>query len=200
MSRSKGATGQARVLEDPEIKQVLRVTAVGRHAKRNLSILILSHYLGLRAKELASLSIQDVYDGLGPKKTLRLVASYTKGHKHRDLTLEHKTVVTALTDFVTERKQSDGLAFNLESPLFRSQKGIRFSANSMVQLIGKLYAQAGFPDASSHSGRRSLITKLAYSGTDINSIRQIAGHTSIQTTQRYINDNPIVIANILRSI
>ena len=62
------------------------------------------------------------------------------------------------------------------------------------------YKSAGFKDASSHSGRRSLITNLAYAGIDLNSIRQIAGHSSIATTQRYIDDNPYKIADILRAI
>jgi site-specific recombinase XerD len=48
--------------------------------------------------------------------------------------------------------------------------------------------------------RRSLITKLAYAGIDLNSIRQIAGHSSISTTQRYIDDKPYKIADIPSSI
>ena len=43
--------------------------------------------------------------------------------------------------------------------------------------------------------RRSLITKLAYAGIDLNSIRQIAGHSSISTTQRYNDDNHFKICN-----
>ena len=85
-------------------------------------------------------------------------------------------------------------------PLFRSQKKTAFSANSMVRVLGDIYKSAGFNDASSHSGRRSLITKLAYKGVDINSIRQIAGHSSISTTQRYIQDNPMLMADILKAI
>ena len=37
-------------------------------------------------------------------------------------------------------------------------------------------------------------------GIDLNSVRQIAGHSSISTTQRYIDDNPHTIANILKAI
>ena len=65
---------------------------------------------------------------------------------------------------------------------------------------GDIYKSAGFNDVSSHSGRRSLITKLAYAGIDLNSIRQIAGHSTISTTQRYIDDNPYKIADILRAL
>ena len=198
--RKVGTTGQARVLDEKELRQVLKVTEVGNHAKRNVAILIMSNYLGLRSKELASLKITDVYEDGQIKKVLRLVASYTKGGKHRDLSLENKAVIKALSDYIAERREEDALLFNLEAPLFRSQKKTAFSPNSMVRVLVDIYKSAGFSDASSHSGRRSLITKLAYAGIDINSVRQIAGHSSIATTQRYINDNPYVIAEILKSI
>lgn len=198
--RKKGTTGQAKVLDEKELKQVLKIIEVGNHAKRNTAIVILSNYLGLRAKELAALKISDVSDGCSIKKVLRLVAAYTKGAKHRDLSLEHKIVIKALADYLTERQQHDGLTFNPASPLFRSQKGSSFSANAMVRVLGDIYRKAGFKEASSHTGRRSLITKLAYAGIDLNSIRQIAGHSSISTTQRYIDDNPLVLATILKSL
>ena len=65
----------------------------------------------------------------------------------------------------------------------------------MVRVLGDIYKSSGFNDASSHSGRRSLITKLAYAGIDLNSIRQIPGHSSISTTQRYNDDNHFKICN-----
>lgn len=191
---------QAKVIDEKELRQVIRVTETGSHAKRNVAILILSNYLGLRAKEISALSIFDVFDGNDVKKLLRLLSNYTKGNKHRDLPLENKVVAHALADYIAERRSNDGMVFSLDAPLFRSQKGTRFSPNSMVQLIGKIYDKAGFSEATSHSGRRSLITKLAYDGIDLNSIRQIAGHASIQTTQLYIENNPMVIANILKGI
>lgn len=198
--RPKGTTGQAKVFDEKELKQILRVAESGHHAKRNVAIIIMSHYLGLRAKELASLKIKDVYEHESIKKVLRLVAAYTKGSKHRDVSLENKTVVKALANYLAERQENEGLAFNSEATLFKSQKGTAFSPNAMVRVLGDLYKIAGFKDASSHSGRRSLITKLAYSGIDVNSIRQIAGHSSISTTQRYIDDNPQRIADILKAI
>ena len=134
------------------------------------------------------------------KKVLRLVAAYTKGAKHRDISIENKTVIKTLQDYLLERKIEDGIAFNTSAPLFKSQKKTAFSPNAMVRVLGDIYKSAGFNDASSHTGRRSLITKLAYSGIDLNSVRQIAGHSSIATTQRYIDDNPYLIADILKSI
>lgn len=197
--RPAGTTGQAQVLGDKELKQVLRVVESGNHAKRNTAIVIMSNYLGLRSKEIASLKIKDVFEG-DVKKVLRLIAAYTKSAKHRDVSLENKVVVKAIQEYIAERREQDGLAFNTDAPLFRSQKGTAFSPNAMVRVLGDIYKAAGFKDASSHTGRRSLITKLAYSGIDLNSVRQIAGHSSISTTQRYIDDNPHRIAEILKAI
>lgn len=198
--RPAGKTGQAKVLDDKEIKQVLKVVEVGNHSKRNTAIVILSNYLGLRSKELAALKISDVLEQDTIKKVLRLVAAYTKDSKHRDVSLENKAVIKALQEYMATRREEDGITFNLDAPLFRSQKGTAFSPNAMVRVLGDIYKSAGFNDASSHTGRRSLITKLAYNGIDLNSIRQIAGHSSIATTQRYINDNPHTIAEILKAI
>jgi integrase/recombinase XerD len=198
--RPTGKTGQAKVLNDKELKRVLSVVESGNHAKRNAAIVILSNYLGLRSKELAALKISDVFENGSIKKVLRLVAAYTKGAKHRDISLENKAVVKALQEYISVRRAEDGMTFSVDAPLFRSQKGTAFSPNAMVRVLGDIYKNAGFKDASSHTGRRSLITKLAYSGIDLNNARQIAGHSSISTTQRYIDDNPHKIADILKSI
>jgi integrase/recombinase XerD len=199
--RPTGKTGQAQVLNEDELKQVLQFVRGGKnHSARNIAIVVLSNYLGLRAKELAALKISDVTEHNNLKKVLRLVAAYTKGAKHRDVSLENKVVIKALQEYVAERRDHDGMTFTLDAPLFRSQKGSNFSPNAMVRVLGDIYKGARFPDASSHTGRRSLITKLAYSGIDLNSIRQIAGHSSISTTQRYIDDNPHTIAYILKTL
>jgi site-specific recombinase XerD len=46
----------------------------------------------------------------------------------------------------------------------------------------------------------SYSSLLSSAGIDLNSIRQIAGHSSISTTQRYIDDNPYKIADILEEL
>lgn len=198
--RPEGKTGKAEVFGEKELKNIVRMVNSGNNPERNRAIVIVSHYLGLRAKEIAALKVKDVYDGYAIKKVLRLIASYTKGAKHRDVSLENKAVIKALSDYIQHRLKTDGATLNIEAPLFRSQKGSRFSANAMARVLKNIYIDAGYPEASSHSGRRSLITKLAYAGIDVNSIRQVAGHSSISTTQLYIDDNPHKIADILKSI
>ena len=74
--------------------------------------------------------------------------------------------------------------------LFQSQKGGAFSANTMTQLFLNIYRAAGFENASSHSGRRTFITELASKGVSVRVLAELAGHSSIQTTQGYIDVNP----------
>jgi len=50
------------------------------------------------------------------------------------------------------------------------------------------------------SGRISMIIRLAEKDIDVNSIRIIAGYSSLQTTQRYIEENPARLANILKGL
>jgi len=40
------------------------------------------------------------------------------------------------------------------------------------------------------SGRRTFITELASKGVSVRVLAELAGHSSIQTTQRYIDVNP----------
>jgi integrase len=54
----------------------------------------------------------------------------------------------------------------------------------------RLYAELGFEGASSHSGRRTFITKAARkiveAGGSLRDVQELAGHASLSTTQRYI--------------
>lgn len=73
-----------------------------------------------------------------------------------------------------------------QAALFASQKGGPMTACSMARFLKALYAEAGIAGASSHSGRRTLITRLAERGVDLKAIAEIAGHTSIRTTAMYV--------------
>ncbi len=60
-----------------------------------------------------------------------------------------------------------------QAPLFPSQKGGPMRAGSMARFLKALYREAGIAGASSHSGRRTLITGLAERGVDLKAIAEI---------------------------
>lgn len=68
-----------------------------------------------------------------------------------------------------------------------TQKKTAFSANTLCQLMAKLYQDVGIDGATSRSGRRWFITKLAHSGVSAKVIMTLAGHKNLTTTQRYID-------------
>jgi integrase/recombinase XerD len=82
--------------------------------------------------------------------------------------------------------------------LLRSQKGGNLSPSSMARFLKCLYREAGLPTASSHSGRRTLITSLAERGIDLKAISAIAGHSSVSTTAQYVEANPRRLSRILQ--
>ena len=162
---------QAKVLTEAEMKRLLAVIAGDRHAERNRVAVMLSHLAGLRVGEIAALRVSDVVDGEGRvRDQLRLKPAYTKGE-------------VARTIFLNKRLQREIRRYLASLPAFpapatallRSQKGGSFSANTLCQLFAALYRRAGIDGASSHSGRRGFITKLAHSGISAKVIMELAG-------------------------
>jgi integrase/recombinase XerD len=181
---------QAKVLTDAELKRVLAVVAQGPHAQRNRIALLLSHYAGLRVGEIGSLRWGELLDAEGAVRAqFYLLAENTKTSEARAVHLNARLVremAAYKSCFKQEVRSAD--------PLIASQKGGHFSANSLCQLLSRLYAQAGIPGASSHSGRRWFITRLAHSGISPKVIMTLAGHRSLATTQRYIEVNDELLA------
>lgn len=64
-------------------------------------------------------------------------------------------------------------------------------ANSIVNWFTSLYRGLGLEGCSSHSGRRTFITMAARNahkaGASLRDVQLLAGHRSIETTQRYID-------------
>ena len=175
---------QARTLTDKQLKQVLAHCSTRKHAARDRAIVLFSFLAGLRAKEIAALTIANVTDEDGNvREEFTLSAQQTKGRKARRV-------------FVNARLQRE-LALYLKHTkfraicpaLFQSQKGTQFSANTMCQLLLRIYDEAGIADATSHSGRRTFITNLAAKGIGVRVLAELAAHSSIATTQRYIDVN-----------
>ena len=201
MSRA-GKSGSAPVLSDEQVRIVLE-TILGSgsaHATRNYLIIVLSNLCGLRSQELASLKVIDVWIAGKVVDALRLVRNKTKGNKYRDIPLTHPKVVFAVDQHISNQSEVHSRFVEPFGPLFRSQKGRFFSANSMVQLIKRIYDDAGVRNASSHSGRKKFATSLIEQGADINCVKLLMGHSSIQTTARYCSPSPKRLANLMSSV
>lgn len=145
-------SGKAPYVPQNVLQQTLEAQKRYRHANRDRAILALSHFMGLRAKELAALRLGDVFDPTTGKvrDVVRLLASMTKGAKYREVFLVNDQARQLLLDYLRERSLR-----HMDAPLFQSQRGNHFSANSMQRLVAICYDRAGVR-ASSHSGRRPV--------------------------------------------
>ena len=69
---------RAKTLSKQELNRVLAVVAAGRNGERNKIVILLSFYAGLRAKEIAELTIGDIYSENGEvNRTVLLLAQQT---------------------------------------------------------------------------------------------------------------------------
>jgi integrase/recombinase XerC len=70
------------------------------------------------------------------------------------------------------------------------ERTIEMSPTSVQVWFHRFYRSLGFEGASSHSGRRTFITKLAKKISEasgsLKDVQELAGHASLSTTQRYI--------------
>ncbi len=176
---------QAKVINETEFKRLLAVIDASQHSQRNRCAVMLSYFAGLRVGEIAALTIGDVFDAdKQVRDQIQLKAAYTKGNHARTVFVS-KRLEKELTRF---RKSLSELP-TTDKPLLITQKCSPFSPNTLCQLFGQLYSKAGLDGASSHSGRRHFISKLAHAGVSAKVIMTLAGHKHLGTTQRYIDVN-----------
>lgn len=166
----------------------------GHLALRNRAILLTSHLVGLRSKELAMLKVGDIIDPRTGDVRETAMLTRTKGEKPREIHLVNPDLRTALLDYALTRARRPS------APFFLSQKGGSFTADTMRKLLKDIYVAAGLTRATSHSGRRSFATRLNHAGADIFSIMVMMGHSSISSTQEYIATDPVRLRRLAASI
>ena len=183
---------QAKLLTDAEFKRLTAVINSLRYQTRNHTTVALSFYAGLRACEIAALRVGDVFDDAGGvKDTIYLNSAQTKGSDSTTVLVNTK-LKRQLEKFA---KQYPVHMSTRTAPLLFSAKGGGFSAQTIVNLFKRIYKIAGIEGASSHSGRRQFVTKLADQGINARLLQVLARHKHLSTTQRYIDVNENALRN-----
>ncbi len=189
MSRTKRAKmKQAATLTAEQLQQVLKYCEQKRAPLRNQTILLLTHWAGLRIGEVTALRWSDVVAADGTIRTeIRLSSAQTKGSRGGIVLipdrLRHALAVYALS---VPRRQPN-------APLFATQRSAGFTANTLTHIVNSLYRGAGIHGATSHSGRRSFITNLAERGVSARVLMSLCRHRNLSTTQRYIDIKPSML-------
>lgn len=184
--------GQARTLNEKELKLLLLYVSTKKHAARDRAMVLMTYWGGMRIGEVAATKIGDVLAVDGTiKHELRLTAAQTKGRHARTVVLADKLRKELLIYLQQRFGARQLIALNytdyVNSPLFATQKREGFTANTACYHFHMLYKSAGLTGASSHSGRRSFITQLSSKSVPLKVLMELAGHRQAQTTMRYVD-------------
>ncbi len=218
---------QAAIFTPKDFKLALRLCDYDRHDIRNKVIIWFSFGCGLRVTEIALLKVKDVIEKNGEIITNGWIpGTYSKNHKGRYFYVVEDEHVSSIKDYIEYRvankmRVSDagkyqGLAPESPFLLVTKYKGFSFIkkyytneqnkeveyrvCSSLQQLLSNLLLRSSVKGASSHSGRRTLATRLADRGVDIGLIQYILGHGHAGQTIDYIEPNQARLRDILKSI
>lgn len=169
-------------LEKPEVEAILaaprRSTEQGR---RDYAVLLFLYNSGVRASELADLTIADLTPSTG--STAASVRIHGKGGKMRQCPIWPRTS-SELVRLIDGRRSTERVFLNRRNePITRY--GIHALVERNVVRAAKHLPTLSSKRISPHTFRHTTATHLLRSGVDINTIRSWLGHVSLDTTQIY---------------
>lgn len=173
---------QAKIIDNAQLKQALSATIKTRYPIRDRAMLLLSAKAGLRAAEIAGLTWPMLLDASGRLADEIALADHI-AKKGSGRTIPIHPLLRATLIKLRRRYGSKG-------HVIRSERGDRLSAGSVVNWFKSFYAALGLVGCSSHSGRRTFVTlaarRVSKAGGSIRDVQALAGHRSLNHTQRYI--------------
>lgn len=187
----KSANELPHVLTQNQVSTLLEYAAARADSNnaihvRDLAILELLYATGIRISELVGLDTKDV----SVDNTIRVIG---KGNKER-IVPYGRPARTALMRWLTSRREllteledakGNKGATKHQSALFIGARGGRLDPRTAREMLSTLTAQAGVPSITPHDIRHSAATHLLDGGSDLRTVQEILGHSSLGTTQRY---------------
>lgn len=179
-------TKQAKTINPNMVVSMMQYLQGTRHPARNSLIFRLSERGGLRAKEIASITWSMITDAQGNlTDEIVLPDSASKGRGGGRIIPIAKELRVAIEEHREQSKNTAAHHF-----IIQTERATKTSAQVIVNLFQKWFGDMGYEGCSSHSGRRTFITnaskKISAVGGSLRDIQYLAGHSSLQTTQRYI--------------
>jgi integrase/recombinase XerD len=172
----------------PAVMNTEEIAALINHIKniKHRTLVILLYSAGLRVSEIAALRIADI-----DSKNMRIKVVQGKGGKDR-FTILSQQVLLELRAYYLMYKPAEYL-FN------GAKKGRPISVRNIQHSIQKALLQLGLQSKnySVHTIRHSFATHLLDNGTDLHTIKELMGHTHLQTTMQYMHLTNRRISNVI---
>jgi integrase len=174
---------QAKAITPQMLRRMLIKASKSPFRARDRAMILLSVKAGLRACEIARLDWAMVLDARGKvADVLAIHDAIAKKRGGRRIPM-HPDLRRALQGLLRSGEPS--------GPVVGSARGGYLRPTSVVNWFATLFRELGFEGCSSHSGRRTFITGAARnihrSGCSLRDVQLLAGHRSIETTERYID-------------
>jgi len=166
---------------EKEIKDVisLKDEVVDFEAIRNKLIVELFYSTGIRRSELIEIKIANIDFN---NETVKVIG---KRNKERYIPLI-KTVQNSLKNYLKFRDEIE----TKESNLFLTKKGKKIYDTLVYRIINNYFSSVSSKvKKSPHVIRHSFATHLLNEGADLNSVKELLGHSSLASTQVYTHSS-----------
>ncbi|TCT17122.1 site-specific recombinase XerD [Natranaerovirga pectinivora] len=170
------------VLSRSEVDQIISATTNLKHR----AILMTTYSAGLRVSEAVRLKVSDV-----DSNNMQLHIHSGKGDKDRYAILSHQNLLLLREYFKVYRPTDWLFPSGANSSMHLTSRTVQktFKASTLKAGILK--------PVTVHTLRHSFATHLLIAGTDIYTIMQLLGHTSIQTTSIYLHLAPSKVLSVI---
>jgi integrase/recombinase XerD len=188
----------AKVLGVGDVRRLLRHVQGQRHSSRNVVLVLLSVKAGLRAAEMAGLDWRMVLRPNGKLgQQLTVCSTIAKNSSGRRIPINPE-----LASAFKRLRREQG--YPTEGAIIRSEGGGHMRPGAVVNWFRATYDELGLEGCSSHSGRRTFITRAARllhrAGGSLRDVQELAGHRALTTTERYIEGDRDAQRTLVRLI
>lgn len=192
------AIKQAKTLDEEQFSRLLKyIDKNSILPVRDRLMVMLSFKAGLRVSEIAKIDLSAMLDADGKvAKLITIFSNVGKKERMREIPM-HVEIADAIRAFMKAFPGATFVAISSRPfqhavrhgrPLPRKYE--RISINGLTCYFRRLYLEADFTGASSHSGRRTFGTTLARRANlhhcSLKDVQLLMGHARLDTTERYL--------------
>jgi integrase/recombinase XerC len=154
---------------------------VGFEAVRDKLIVDLLYTTGMRRTELIHLKLANVNFGASTIKVL--------GKRNKERIIPILSVINC--QFESYLKERNGLENIIDDEyFFLSKKGVKINESFVYRLINSYFSSVSEKvKKSPHILRHTFATHLLNNGADLNSVKELLGHSSLASTQVYTHNS-----------
>lgn len=165
------------------------------HAKtlRDKAIVLTFATTGMRVSELTSLTV-DQYESM-KVDGVNFINIIGKGNKERPVYFNDE-VIRAIDDYLDHRQIDSEY-------LFSSGRGGQIARNNLSNTLKVIARNAGIPfwqDICNHALRSAAATIYCEQGVPVTVVRDLLGHSSLMTTNRYVKTNTASVSNAVMNM